>query len=209
MFFLMGEKIVPKVIEERECDCPICQTRETWVEVKEVNYFTVFLIKTFPIDTVSHYLMCTKCENTFSPNNASQPAVIDGVRDVLAYLMQGYGQGSNTKLAQQLHKAATGLPWEDEEFRDTMRRFNHDEQRTQIVQNLKTLAKSIGWPAKYQIVEAAYLITYVCSSLEYEDKVRVNLVGNALGVSLEGVNEIADQLRTEHYKGLQRITLEQ
>ena len=208
MLFLMGERVVPKVLEEQEHDCPICKTRETWVEIKEVNYFTVFFIKTFPLDTVSHYLLCTKCENTFSPENATKPAVIDGVRKVLTYLMQGYGQGANIKLGQHIHKAITGFEWTDKDYRTAMGSFNKDEQQANIVQDLKTLAKSIGWSAKYQIVEAAYLITYVCSPLEYEDKVRVNLVGNALGVALEGVNEIGERLRTENYKGLQRISFE-
>jgi hypothetical protein len=48
-------------------------------------------------------------------------------------------------------------------------------------------------------------MTYVCCEIQYEDRLRVNLIGNALGVSLEFVEYAVQKVRQNSYYGVRRL----
>ena len=59
---------------------------------------------------------------------------------------------------------------------------------------------------KQAVIEAAFLTTYACCDLQYEDRLRINLVGNALGVGLDFVEYAIDNVRKQSYLGVKRLS---
>ena len=59
---------------------------------------------------------------------------------------------------------------------------------------------------KQAVIEAAFLTTYACCDLQYEDRLRINLVGNALGVGLDFVEYAIDNVRKQSYLGIKRLS---
>ncbi|MEK9872100.1 MAG: hypothetical protein VW831_20455, partial [Gammaproteobacteria bacterium] len=54
-------------------------------------------------------------------------------------------------------------------------------------------------------IEAAFLTTYICCDLQYEDRLRINLMGNAMDVGLEFVEYAIRQTRKTNYYGVRRL----
>ena len=55
------------------------------------------------------------------------------------------------------------------------------------------------------LIELAYLMTYASCEIEYEDRLRLNLIGNALDISINGVEAIINHVRQQGYYGVRRF----
>ena len=67
------------------------------------------------------------------------------------------------------------------------------------------LSANVNAHGKQQVIEAAFLATYASCEMEHEDRLRVNLIGNALGVSLEYVESVINYVRSQGYYGVRRM----
>ena len=76
-----------------------------------------------------------------------------------------------------------------------------------MVDYVRSHAASMNSVGKQQVIEAAFLSTYACCELQYEDRLRINLIGNALGVGLEFVEYCIGQSRRQNYYGVRRLGL--
>ena len=47
-------------------------------------------------------------------------------------------------------------------------------------------------------------MTYVCCEMQHEDRVRINLIGDALGTSTEFVEAVMNHVRSQSYYGVRR-----
>jgi hypothetical protein len=83
--------------------------------------------------------------------------------------------------------------------------FQLETGDSQYLEYLRQASSRINSQGKVQIIEAAFLMTYVCCEIQYEDRLRVNLIGNALGVSLEFVEYAVQKVRQNSYYGVRRL----
>jgi len=120
---------------------------------------------------------------------------ISGLVLVLSYLMLGYGINDSKSEAAAIYKAMTDREYDEQAIQDNIVAFNEGKD---LFKTLKGLAFRLNTMGKIRVVEAAYLITRALSEVEYEDRLRVNLIGNALGISLEFVNEIINRIKQIH-----------
>jgi hypothetical protein len=52
------------------------------------------------------------------------------------------------------------------------------------------------------VIQAAYLLLFSLRAIQYEERLQVNLIANAFGVGIEGVNEVIRLLQAQQYKGI-------
>ena len=76
-----------------------------------------------------------------------------------------------------------------------------------MVERVSQFASSMNAIGKQTVVEAAFLTTYVCCDLQFEDRLRINLIGNALGVGLEFVDYSISQIRKQGCYGVRRLNI--
>lgn len=202
MIFLFGERVHGAELDGGEQDCPVCNRQTPFVRVIETNYFTVFGIRLLPIDKVADYHRCTVCNNAIDPD-LETPTHLIVVREAIAYIMIGYGMSEHREVAGQICEAVTGFEFTPDQLRDTIREL--DAGKVDFFQTLKAHAPQMTTEGKAQVVMAAFLMTYVSCEIQHEDRVRVNLIGNALGVPLEFVNGCVDEVRARNYHGIRRL----
>jgi len=80
-----------------------------------------------------------------------------------------------------------------------------DRQELNLEQELSELAATTNDLGKYIIIQAAFLMTHMCCEPQREDRIRINLMGTALGVGLEFVHGAIEDVRSQHYYGLRRL----
>lgn len=195
MLFLLGEKAVRYATHEGTFNCPICNSSQDALHVVEKNYFTVFFIRILPLEILSDYIECAHCQHSFDPQNTAKPAYISGLELVLSYLMLGYGVNESKEIATDIFKAMTEREYDEKIFRDNIADLNNGKD---LFKALKGLAFQLNTMGTIRVVEAAFLMSRALSDLGYEDRLRVNLIGNALGISLEFINEIIDRIQQIH-----------
>jgi hypothetical protein len=203
MFFLFGERIVSESIYSGEHTCPVCRSTRPFSKVVETNYFTCFGFRLLPIQKMADYLSCTSCNNSFAAENLDEPSQCESVQQVLIYVLLGYGMYDHREVAQEIYLKLTGFEFSDDALRRQVRRFENDKEDAFGL--LQTAAAYVNAAGKQQIVEAAFLMTHASCEIQFEDRVRVNLVGNALGVSLQFVESVIDNARSQGYYGIRRL----
>jgi len=121
----------------------------------------------------------------------------------LSYIQLGYGQSQQKALVQDISLKLCGFDYSQEEMRKAA--FQLETGDSQYLEYLRQASSRINSQGKVQIIEAAFLMTYVCCEIQYEDRLRVNLIGNALGVSLEFVEYAVQKVRQNSYYGVRRL----
>lgn len=187
MLFLFGSQTIRKVTDEQPFSCPVCQSQQTSYHMLEKNYFTLFFIRLLPLDIVADYLECTQCQHSFNPENLDMPAYILGVQQVLAYLMLGYGVKRSKQMGTDICKAKTDHDWDDDEM---YKQLSCLDDGHNLFTSLNELSFHLNDLGKIRIVESACLMANSLSELEYEDRLRLNLISSALGVSHEFVKDV-------------------
>lgn len=205
MLFLLGEKTIASTENLGEFNCPICDTQKHLLRVIEKNYFTIFFIRILPLGITADYNQCDGCGHTYSAIDAKAPLYFETLQSVLAYLLAGYGLNHGIEVSQKIFKAITGKEVSTTEIQDHINRIN---QGSSLFEQLKTSVNKLSWLDKSLIIEAAYLLVYAARPIEYEERLQINLVGNALGVCLEAVNAIVKNLRAEQYRGILAMEIE-
>lgn len=77
--------------------------------------------------------------------------------------------------------------------------------RLNVAELVRRHASSLNAIGKQQVVEGAFLTTYACCDIEYEDRLRINQIGSALDVGLEFVTYAIDEARKQQNYGTRRL----
>ena len=203
MLFLFGEKLRTKSDPVGHKNCALCGRDQPFTEQLETLWFTFFSIPVLPIERFAHYWQCEKCYSSYRPHELDLPSQVPVIKFVVAYILVGYNQHQHQKLAAEICLKLTGFEFIETEYRRTVQQLNAGT--LDIVEHVSGLAAAINGTGKQQIVEAAFLTTYACCDMQYEDRLRVNLMGNALGVGLEFVDYCVQQIRKNSYYGVRRL----
>lgn len=202
MIFLFGERISIKLLDQGHFYCPVCGDTQQYQRLSEVNYFTIFLLPIAPLSRLADYYQCGLCRSSFDPDDPSAPAYLAGIRRVLVYIMMGYNMVDRKDTTRALWQQLTGKTMDDSEIAKEMKVIN--ESGEDIFNFMKSQAFHLNLQGKEKIIEAAFLMTYACCEIEHEDRLRVNLIGSALGVPLEFVEAIVNRIRASNYYGIKR-----
>ena len=131
------------------------------------------------------------------------PAQVPLIKQVLAYILAGYGMTEHKEVAREISRKISGFELTDRELIDAIRSVSggkHD-----IFELLRGRAMTINAHGARQVVQAAFLMTHVCCEIQYEDRLRINLIGNALGTSLAFVQSAIESVREQKYFGVHRL----
>jgi len=202
MFFLFGEQIRIKLLGEGRFDCPVCGDTQQYRRLAEVNYFTLFLLPIAPISRLADYCQCAGCGSSFDPDGHLEPAYLGGVRRALVYIMMGYRMDDHKGTVRELWQKLTGAAIDDSEIEMEMKDIRDSGE--DIFSFMKAQAYHLNTLGKEKVLEAAFLMTYACCEIEHQDRLRVNLIGSALGVPLEFVEAIVNRIRASNYYGIRR-----
>ena len=119
------------------------------------------------------------------------------------YILLGYNQHEHIALAQEICRKLCGFEFGEGEAKDLL----HDiaARNVQMVDYVGSQAPFLNGLGKQQVLEAAFLSTHACCELQFEDRLRINLIGNALGVGLEFVGYAIEQSRKKNYYEIRRL----
>ena len=204
MLFLFGEKIIAFTEDLGTFNCPICEGQKDISKVIEKNYFTVFFIRTLPLGTIAEYMQCSGCGHAFPSKSSIEPTYFKPLKSVLTYLLAGYGLTDGVETARNIFRSTTGNEVSVSNLQEII---NDIQENNHMSSDLKQIASSLSWLDKSLIVEAAYLLVYTAGPVEYEERLNVNLLANAMGIGLEGVNAIISNLKSQKYKGFQAMRM--
>ena len=201
MFFLIGERIRRKTEAIGARQCAICVKSETFMHVVETNWFSLFAIPLLPLEVVADYVVCRKCESAYPYETSTEPSQVDSVKLVTTYILTGYGMQNQTRVMQEIVHKICGFEFSSGEIN----RFSGHLAGGDIFELLGNAASTMNDRARLQVIEAAFLSTHVCCEIQYEDRLRINLIGNALGVSLQFVEYAIEEVRRHRFYDVQRL----
>ena len=203
MFLPMGESVRVKSESIGERNCAVCLSHQKFTKQQETTWFCLFGIPLLPIDEIACYWCCEKCLHAYAPQRLDYPSAVAPVKRLIVYLLLGYSQEQHHKIANQICLAIIGFELGDSEYRDLLEELRRGE--VDIVEYVRGLASTTNGIGKQQILEVAFLATYICCDIQYEDRLRINLIGSALGVGLEFVDYSMQQTRKQQYYGVRRL----
>lgn len=203
MLFLFGERVHSHSESVGDLECPVCNSTQPFSRVIETNYFCLFGLRLLPIEKIANYWRCENCRNSFVENDLSEPSQLPVVKQVLTYIMLGYGMHDHSEIPREICSKVTGFEFTPKEVRDLMRELSTG--KSDVDSMLQARAYTINTWGKRQIIEAAFLMTHASCEIQHEDRVRINLIGNALGVSLEFVEAAIEHVRGRGYYGVRRL----
>lgn len=205
MFLLAGERTHRQSAVAGEHHCGVCEARQSFSRVAETRYFCLFGIRLLPIEREADYLECDVCHHDFKADNTDIPSYIEGIHVSLAYLLLGFGLYEQARAAGEVCEKVSGSVVSSAEIHRIMGALDREELN--LDHYLADLAAHTNTLGKYRIIQSAFLMTHMCCEPQHEDRVRINLMGSALGVGLECVHSAIEQVRSEHYFGLRRLSV--
>ena len=200
MLFLLGEQIRKDQESAGSRPCVVCGDDQKFLHITEVNYFTLFAVPLFRLGNVADYYQCESCEYTYQDLASSEPAHANWVKLIATYILTGYGMANQRRIIQEIGKKVSGVDFPSDEIDEISTRLEDD-----VFELLRNAAASLNDKGKLKIVEAAFLSTYICCEIQYEDRLRINLIGNALGASLQFVEYAISEVRRQNYYGVHRL----
>ena len=201
MLFLMGESVRKKCAPLGQRPCAICNRVQSFFHVQEVNYFTFFAIPLLPISTIADYYQCEVCQSAYADENKSLPLHVELVRIVTTYILTGYGMANQLRIIQEIGSKISESDFATAEIEAISRRLEVED----VMHQLGESSSSMNEFSKIKIIEAAFLSTHVCCEIQYEDRLRINLMGNALGVSIQTIEHAIQEVRRKKYYGVHRL----
>ncbi|MDA0979046.1 MAG: hypothetical protein O3B72_10830 [Proteobacteria bacterium] len=203
MIFIFGEKIRTRSESVGDKPCAVCQSTRAFTEQHESLWFCLFGLPIAPIEKTAAYWRCEHCLTAYHCNDSSQPSHITVLKQLIVYLLMGYHQEDHPAVASEICLKISGFEISETEFQQIMAGIARgDMEMVEAVRHLAPVVNAVG---KQQVLEAVFLTTYICCDLEYEDRLRINLIGNALGVGLEFVEYAISQTRKQNYYGVRRL----
>lgn len=201
MFFLFGETLRSNTSAASTRVCESCGCEQAFAHVTETLWSTVFFIPILKIETHADYDQCEGCNNAFD-SDVSIPADVSPVKRALAYFMLGYGMSEYHEMVRSLSSTITGFDFDEKEMRAEIHSL--ESNSIDINEYMQSQAVRLNAKGKQHVIEAAFLVTYAACEIEYEDRLRINQLGTALGVPLQFVEAVIEGLRRQNYKGVQR-----
>ena len=206
MIFLFGERIKRESNPLGERGCPVCRGDKHFSHVSESNYFHAFGLRLLMLEKIADYQQCDFCENAFPMSSGDvpeMPSQVDLIRLVVSYVFVGYGLQDHLDLASDVASKVSGFNVQSDEFRPHIR--NIAAANTDLFAQIKQDAKHLNLRGKQQVIEAAFLTTHACCEIQYEDRLRINMIANAMDTSIAFVNGTIEQVRRQACYGVQRI----
>lgn len=203
MIFLLGERIHSESEAVGIKNCGVCGKQQPFSHVIETNYFCLFGVRLLPIEKRANYLRCDQCNNSFASDNTREPTQVALVKHVLAYNQLGYGIFDRRDILQDICIKVTGFEFHEDEI--CKQRQEMEAGQIDLFQTFAASASGLNLQGKQQIIEASFLITHACCEIQYEDRLRINLIGNALGVSIEFVGSVIDAVHAQGCYGVRRM----
>ncbi len=205
MIFLFGERIKRDSKPLGARSCPVCHSEQQFSHVQEVNYFHFFGLRLLPLEKIADFQLCEFCENAFAmgPTVPEVPSHIGLTQTVISYVLLGYGQHDHTELAQDLLKKITGFDLSLEGYRRNVADLSTGS--LDIFAHIKQQARRLNVRGKQQVIEAAFLATHACCEIQYEDRLRINMVASAMDTSIAFVNATIEQVRRQGCYGVRRL----
>lgn len=203
MFLIFfGERVHGAAVDAGEHACPVCHRTTHFGHIIETNYFCVFGLRLLPLEKVANYYECDDCGCPFD-DSFTIPSQVPLIRLVLAYVLVGYEMTSHADVAGEICHKISGFELDPEALQNDVLEIAGGRQ--QIDQQLQQAAQNVNALGARQVVQAAFLMTYVCCEIQYEDRLRINRIGTALGVSLQFVQSAIESVREHHYYGVHRV----
>jgi len=119
------------------------------------------------------------------------------------YMLVGYGMHEHRELVAELSRKITGFGCEEAEVERLIRAF--DGGTIDMEARVAAARPRLNARGCQETVMAAYLMAYASCELEYEDRVRVNRIGTALGVPLTAIDALIAEMRARSYFGIRRF----
>ena len=120
------------------------------MHVVATNYFCLFGLRLLTIDKIANYLRCDQCQNSFVIDNTAEPTQIRLVKNVLAYVVSGYGQYHHSELMQDICIKVTGFEFQEDEIAIEM--SASASWKPDIYALLRSSASSLNVKGKQQII---------------------------------------------------------
>ena len=203
MFMLISERLHSCSTAIGHHDCAVCVSQQPFSQVVESNYFCLFGLRLLRLQHLANYPCCDRCETAFRAGNFTEPALTEVVNWVLAYLWSGFGMSHRLDLAEEIGRKVTGRGCSEQRIETCMLQL----ARRDICDVLRAEAICLNLRGKLQVIHVAFLTSYACCEIQHEDRLRINLMGTALGLSLEAVEIAIQNVRQQGYYGVQRQLL--
>ena len=203
MIFLFGERIRARANPIGDKRCALCETETPFTEQMESLWFTCFGLPLLKIEDKACFWRCEKCLSAYRRGHLDKPSQVNLTKQIIAYLLLGYSQNNHHLEAQEICMKITGFDFPEDEYRSLIVALGSGQQ--DMVETLRQASPELNAIGKQQIIEAAFLTTYICCDLQYEDRLRINLMGNAMDVGLEFVEYAIRQTRKTNYYGVRRL----
>ena len=203
MFLLVGERVYSQAQDIGNLECAVCGKSEPFRHITETNYFCLFGIRLLKVNQYANYYRCERCGNSYSSESSDLPSQVESVQEVIAYILLGYGKYEEIGLAKDIALKVSNFEMQVDTLKDLTRQFS--ASNVDILEQLRRAAFHINLVGKQQIIEAAFLATHACCEIQFEDKTRINLMGNALGLSIEFVNQVVKSVRANDCYGVRRV----
>ena len=206
MIFLFGESVKRQSEALGNQDCPVCQRATPFSHILETNYFCLFGLRLLPLEKISDYHSCDNCGNAFQAPNANGvlvPSQLHSVQRVLAYLLVGYSMQDQIALACDIFNKVTGSELRAADLRENVNSISLGH--TDLFGELNQQTPHLNVRGKQQIIEAAFLVTHSFCEIQYEDRLRINLIASSIGMSIPFVSATIDQVRQQGCYGVRRV----
>lgn len=202
MLFVFGEKVHGATLAAGQRDCSVCGRPGPFRRIVETNYFCIFGLRLLPIERVADYLECEQCGNAFA-DTPDAPVHLEVVQRAVTYILLGYGMHEHRDVAREICKKVTGFEFETGALTHLIQSMDSGDEN--FFEFLRKRAADMNLRGKQQVIEAAFLMTHASCEIQHEDRLRINLMGNALGLSLAFVGECIEHIRRHSYFGVHRI----
>jgi hypothetical protein len=199
---LVGDRTRTVRRDEGRRQCPVCRRLTAFAGCEEARYFTLFGVPLLRLRRLADYLQCESCGNSFAPAALAEPAVFACLRRTLVYVMMGYSREDRLDAAAEVFRRLTGVASDPAALR--AERVDIARRGCDLFGFLRQRGAWLNDRGRRQLVEAAFLMTYVSCEMQHEDRVRINLIGQALDLPLEVVAAVIDRVRADSYYGIQR-----
>lgn len=189
-------------------DCPVCGKQTRYTRFQENTWFTIFSIRIARLARVADYCQCSICGTSYIPGQLDKPSCIAPVRRVLVYIMMGYGKQQYVdtlcELSERIVHYTPTRQEIDAEMAAVATSATSSAHDDDIFNALRRYAFHLNIQGKQKVIEAAFMMTYVCCEIEHEDRLRVNLIANAMGVAPAFTELVINGIRADGYYGIKR-----
>jgi hypothetical protein len=203
VILLFGERARAKTTPIGSRSCAVCDAEQPFSEQLESTWFCLFGLPLLPIEQFARYWRCEHCLSAYEPGELGAPSSVSLVKRISLYILLGYNQHAHAAVAQEICLKLCGFELTDSEMKNLVRDIS--ARHVDMVDYVRSHSPFLNAIGKQQVLEAAFLATHACCELQYVDRLRINLIGNALGVGLEFVEYAIQQSRKKNNYEISRL----